>query len=34
MDYYFTPLSLFITVCICISGLSILDIAINAFRGE
>jgi hypothetical protein len=34
MDFYFTPLSLFITFCICISGLSILDILINALRGE
>lgn len=34
MDYFFTPLSLFITICVCISLLSIYDLVRNALRGE
>jgi hypothetical protein len=32
MDYYFTPLSLFITFCIGFAGLTLADILINIVR--
>lgn len=32
MDYYFTPLSLFITFCIGFAGLTLADILVQVIR--
>lgn len=32
MDYYFTPLSLFITFCIGFAGLTLVDILVHVIR--